>query len=30
VTAPRAGVIERILCAVGDQVRESAELLVLT
>jgi 3-methylcrotonyl-CoA carboxylase alpha subunit len=27
VTAPSAGKIDRVLCAVGDQVREGAELL---
>jgi 3-methylcrotonyl-CoA carboxylase alpha subunit len=27
ITAPSAGKIERVLCAVGDQVREGAELL---
>jgi 3-methylcrotonyl-CoA carboxylase alpha subunit len=28
VTAPSAGTIDRVLCEVGDQVREGAELLV--
>ena len=27
VTAPAAGMIDRVLCEVGDQVREGAELL---
>jgi 3-methylcrotonyl-CoA carboxylase alpha subunit len=29
VTAPRAGEIERVLCEVGEQVKEGTELLVL-
>ena len=29
VTAPRAGVVERVCCGVGEQVKEGAELLVL-
>jgi 3-methylcrotonyl-CoA carboxylase alpha subunit len=29
ITAPLAGKIDRVLCAVGDQVREGAELLTL-
>jgi 3-methylcrotonyl-CoA carboxylase alpha subunit len=27
--APAAGIVERILCAVGEQVKEGAELLIL-
>jgi 3-methylcrotonyl-CoA carboxylase alpha subunit len=27
ITAPAAGKIDRVLCEVGDQVREGAELL---
>jgi 3-methylcrotonyl-CoA carboxylase alpha subunit len=29
VTAPRVGVVERVFCKVGEQVKEGAELLVL-
>jgi 3-methylcrotonyl-CoA carboxylase alpha subunit len=29
VTAPRSGIVARLCCAVGEQVREGAELLVL-
>jgi 3-methylcrotonyl-CoA carboxylase alpha subunit len=28
ITAPAAGKIDRVMCEVGDQVREGAELLV--
>jgi 3-methylcrotonyl-CoA carboxylase alpha subunit len=30
ITAPAAGAVEKVLCSVGEQVREGAELLVLT
>jgi 3-methylcrotonyl-CoA carboxylase alpha subunit len=29
VTAPRAGTVERVFCAAGEQVGEGAELLIL-
>jgi 3-methylcrotonyl-CoA carboxylase alpha subunit len=30
VTAPAAGVVEKVLCAIGDQVKEGVELLRLS
>ena len=29
ITAPSAGVVQQVLCRVGEQVKEGAELLVL-
>ena len=30
ITAPAAGTVDRVLCSVGEQVKEGVELLVLT